>query len=522
MYEDYETKISHDNLAKVIAALPSPVCLVGGWAVYYTVNNNYIVDTGTEYQGSKDIDIGFHIEGDETNELLGESDLAKAVESLKEIGFRIIGMRLFKDYHRETHLLLSEAKAKKTPSYNIFQLYVDILVDNSSNGLKEVTGLTPIDEKLLTHVFKEKMFNAIDGFSTRVILPTPPVLLAMKIRSLPNRTKDHKKYKDIIDVYALIWHSGISIKKLRQDVSNLISSQDMGKMLSSISRSDYAAAADALGIDKRKLESAIKDFVHTPVVASKKSRWPIPSNMSYNGLMMAVKGLSVSGEQKVVDVDVLSKKIGLTTKTVKQGMVFLDSIGVIKRSSRNLYSLTSVGKMYAEAHLSENMEQITQVTLDIINQSHLVELADAIKINKNITRKDLYMRIKAFGGYSDGKGTGNMHGPASSGATTVLRIFEDAGLLNKVIPDKKIDNDRHAIGGASGSHGGGPRPKPGGGKGKHQVRASPLEAAPTNAPDGMNDQAVVALKGVGQVRVNDLETLRVAEMYMDMLRKRLS
>lgn len=522
MYEDYEIKISHDNLAKVIAALPSPVCLVGGWAVYYTVNNKYTVDTGTEYQGSKDIDLGFHIEGDETNELLSKSDLAKAVESLKKIGYRSIGVRLFKDYHRETHLPLSEAKSKKTPSYNIFQLYVDILVDNMSSGLKNVTGLTPFDEKLLTYVFNKNMFNAIDGFSTRVILPTPPVLLAMKIKSLPARTKDHKKYKDIVDVYALIWYSGISTKKLRQDVSNLISSQDMDKMLSSITKSDYAEAADAFGMNKRKLESAIKDFVHTPVLASKKGKWPIPSNMSYNRLMMTVKGLSVSeGEQKAVDVDVLSKKIGVGIDTVKRGISFLDSIGVINRSSRNAYSLTPVGKLYAEAHLNENAEQIMKVTLDIINQSHLVELADAIKINKNITRKDLYMRIKAFGSYPDGKAIGNMHGPTSTGATTVLRIFEDAGLLDKGGSDKEIDDGRHATDGASGPYGG-PRPKPDDGKGNHQVQASPLEEAPANAADGMNDQAVVALRGVGQVRVNDLETLRVAEMYMDMLRKKLS
>lgn len=46
-------------------------------------------------------------------------------------------------------------------------------------------------------------------------------------------------------------------------------------------------------------------------------------------------------------------------------------------------------------------------------------------------------------------------------------------------------------------------------------------AAPLDA-DGMGDQAVLAVKGVGQVRVNDLKTLRVAEMYMDMLREMLS
>ena len=97
LYEEYETEISQNNLARVIAALPVPACLLGGWAVYYTVNSRYRAVTGTSYHGSKDIDLGFHLERDATAKSLRESPLAGAIESLKDMGFRSMGVRLFKE-----------------------------------------------------------------------------------------------------------------------------------------------------------------------------------------------------------------------------------------------------------------------------------------------------------------------------------------------------------------------------------------------------------------------------------------
>lgn len=523
LYEDYETRISHDTLSKVVSALPAPVCLLGGWAVYYTVNTDYRARTGTSYHGSKDIDLGFHLEDNATDKLLRESALARSIESLSSMGFRSMGVRMFKEYHRETHLLLSEAKAKKTPSYNIFQLYVDILADNVPNGIKKAIGFTPFDEKMLVHVFSGKMFNMIDEFSTRVILPTPPVLLAMKIASLPNRTKDHKKHKDIMDMYALIWHSGVRLKKLRMGVSRLVSATDLLKAISSIDKPDYAQAADSLGVDEEKVKSVISDFVRAPVATRQdKSGWALPSNMSYDRLITTVKALLVSGaDQKEVEIEGLAKKVGVTAYTVRRGVSFLQSVGVVESSSRNHCSLTAAGASYARAHLDGNTRQIARHALDMINRSHLIELADVIRINKNVTREDLYKRIKAFGSHSDGKGAGGMHAPIAVGATTVLRLFEDAGLLVRAVPTG--GGGAAAAGGGGAAARGGSRPRsgrPGPGDGG-TMRALSGGAAPLDA-DGMGDQAVLAVKGVGQVRVNDLKTLRVAEMYMDMLREMLS
>lgn len=524
LYEEYETEISRSNLSRVVSTLPTPVCLLGGWAVFYTVNPRYRADTGRSYHGSKDIDLGFHIERDATTESLRESVLANAIESLKGTGFRSMGVRLFKEYHRETNLVLTEAKAKKTPSYNIFHLYVDLLVDNAPSGIKKAIGFTPFDEKLLTHVFEGRMSSPIDEFAMPVILPAPPLLLAMKMASLPSRTKDHKKLKDVMDVYALIWYSGMTVKNLRRDVSELVSNDSMTKMLSSIGRSDYEQAADALGVDRAELESVIKNFVlGGGTVKEAKESWALPTNMSYDKLISTVKALHLTrADQKAVKLEKLSKRIGVSARTTKKGLSFLGSVGVVKPLSQDQYALTDTGAAYAKAHMSDDADQISQLTLKIVEQSHLNELADAIKINKNTTREHLYKRIKTFARRPDGKGVGNMHAPDAAGATTVLSLFEDAGLLERATraPAGKATGKKQRSTNVTSKPHNKPRTRleyVTSGNNDRQVRSN-KEAVVNSETD---DLAVLTVRGVGQIQVNDLETLKLAELHMNVLRKRL-
>ena len=498
--------------------------MLGGWAVYYTVNSRYHADTGTSYHGSKDIDLGFHIESDATVESLRKSALAKAIDILKGMEFRSVGIRLFKEYHRETHVVLAEAKAKKTPTYNIFHLYVDLLVDNAPDCIKKAIGLTPIDEKLLANVFDGRMFRAIDELHARVILPDPALLLAMKATSLPSRTKDHKKHKDVMDIYALIWYSGVPIKTLRQSVAGLISGDGMDRMLSSIGGQDYEQAAVALGVDRKVLENVIKNFVRGgATVKQKKEKWTIPSNISYDRLIMTVKSLhSARADQKPIDLEKISKLTGVTARTTRPGLVFLRSIGIVEVMGEKQYSLTTAGMAYAEAHLNDDVGQISECTRNIIKRSHLGDLEAVIKINKNITREGLYKRIKTFGRLPNGKGTGNMHGPDATGVKTILHLFEDAGLLEKIarVPTvKDADGKRHAtIGTSKPRDGNRPLQRGHAAPGSERTHAGKLSPADGGVID---DQAVLRVSGVGEVQVNDLETLKVAEMYMGILRKRL-
>ena len=62
LYANYETEISFKYLKEVVNILDDPICILGGWAVYFTVNERIKADRGMGYLGSKDIDLGFHID----------------------------------------------------------------------------------------------------------------------------------------------------------------------------------------------------------------------------------------------------------------------------------------------------------------------------------------------------------------------------------------------------------------------------------------------------------------------------
>lgn len=509
LYEGYETEIPQSVLSRVVAAIPAPACLLGGWAVYYTVNSRYRADTGKSYHGSRDIDLGFHLERDATAESLRGSALAGAIDALKGMGFRSMGVRLFKEYHRETRLVLSEAKAKRTPSYNIFHLYVDLLVDNVPGGIKKAIGFTPFDEKMLANVFGGRMFRAIDELPARVILPDPAVLLAMKAASLPARTKDHKKHKDIMDMYALIWHSGVPAMALRRDVSGLVPDGGMARAISSIEGRDYEQAADALGVDREGLESVIRDFALGGAKQGRKGR-SAASDMSYGMLIAAVKALHRAGaNQEAVGPEELSRAIGAGARAARQCLSFLEGAGVVEAAGQDKYSLTAAaGVPYAEAHSSGDASRVAECTRDVIRRSRLAELEDAMKA-KGTTREDLCKRIRALG-IPGGKGAGGMRVPHAAGEAAILRLFEDAGLLERdarAAAAKGAEDGRPAAAGMS---------KPRGGE---------LPTRASHAAQGgggeIDDLAVLTVRGVGLVQVNDLETLRVAEAYLDMLRKRL-
>lgn len=502
LYEGYETEIPQSVLSRVVAAIPAPVCLLGGWAVYYTVDARYRADTGTSYHGSRDIDLGFHLERDATAESMRGSALAGAIDALKGMGFRSMGVRLFREYHRETGLVLSEAKAKRTPSYNIFHLYVDLLVDNAPGGIKRAIGFTPFDERLLANVFEGRMFKAIDDLPARVILPDPALLLAMKAASLPGRTKDHKKHKDIMDMYALIWHSAVPVKALRRGVSGLVPGDGMARAISSIERRDYEQAADALGVDRERLVSVIRDFALGGGAKQGKKGRPATSDMSYGMLIAAVEALHRAwADQEAIGPEDLSKAIGAGPRATRQGLSFLGGVGVVESVGQRQYSLTaSAGVPYAEAHSSGDAGRIAECTRDVIRRSRLAELEGA-------TREDLCKGIAALG-IPGGKGAGAMRIPRAAGEAAILRLFEDAGLLRVAGSVGDDKGRRPAAAGASKPRGGERPPRSG-------------HAAPGGGGE-IDGLAVLTVRGVGQVQVSDLETLRVAEAYLDMLRKRLN
>jgi len=215
-----------------------------------------------DYHGSKDIDIGFHVETNDLTGLSEESPFIKAINSLEANGFVPISQRFVKFYHTETRTELTEQESKRLAQPFIFNLYVDPIVDHIPANVMELLGFVPIDEPLLSAVFQSKKYTIINAFGTKLMLPCPEVLLATKINALHNRTKDHKKIKDICDIYALVWHSKIGHKELHRKLSTLLDVEHTVGILSKINGDDYEEAANALGIGTLEFSNVIKSFTH--------------------------------------------------------------------------------------------------------------------------------------------------------------------------------------------------------------------------------------------------------------------
>ena len=174
--------------------------MLGGWAVYLTVNKDYQEEYGQNYHGSKDIDLGFHIDRSWNINQLKSSPFTKSVTNLEKEGFIPISQRYVKHF-KEDGTELSEQASKKVSHAFMFDLFVDPIVDNMHDDIKEVVGFTPIDEPLLSQVFLNKKCTILKLSDVEVVVPNPEVLLATKINSVNKRTKNHKRIKDIADIY---------------------------------------------------------------------------------------------------------------------------------------------------------------------------------------------------------------------------------------------------------------------------------------------------------------------------------
>ena len=209
---------------------------------------------GKEYIGSRDIDLGFHIEGNAKSQTL--IDVIGILE--KELGFSPLSFRLFKQVHRETGMELDPETARRTPSYDIFPMYVDLIVDHIPDDFKETYGFNPIDETLLKRVFDNENARSEILFLGRLFwLPSPDVLLATKVKSYPSREKEHKRIKDMCDLIALLLFSE-GWKK--DSVIDLVGREIFHKFKDKEKEEDMIEASRVLDLDKDLIKNAMKKF----------------------------------------------------------------------------------------------------------------------------------------------------------------------------------------------------------------------------------------------------------------------
>ena len=264
LYNKLETDTSFAYLKHIIAQLEEPICLLGGWAVYLTVNVNFSKDQGRNYLGSRDIDLGFHLNKSLSKTQLKNTAIGKSLATLKTMGFNNQGFRYYKELHYETGKELTPEEAKRTQTHDIFTMYIDPIVNDIHPSFKEIFGFTPADEPLLTPVFQHKKYRTeLTEFSKHLLLPSPDILLATKIKSIPRRTKDEKLIKDICDIYALLWYSGKDFKKLQEETGNIISGSDRKQLQTFIQKEHdvFQKAHIAMDIDAETIKNLFEQLL---------------------------------------------------------------------------------------------------------------------------------------------------------------------------------------------------------------------------------------------------------------------
>jgi len=249
MYKDIETETSYKYLKIVISSLKEPICILGGWAVFFAVNKNYQKQALRVYIGSRDIDIGF-------NSVSSFKHAASILEN--RLKFKFVSFRYYKNVHAETGKDLSDEEVKSMPQHMYFQMYVDPIMSYANSGLKSVLGFTPIDEPLLKYAFEGKKYGKyVKEFGKNLLLPAPEIILAAKICSAMLRDKEHKRYKDICDITALCLFAGVPIDDIIKTGKSFASKNKLKKFSSMDFAEDIKNCSNTLGLEFGVVKSVI-------------------------------------------------------------------------------------------------------------------------------------------------------------------------------------------------------------------------------------------------------------------------
>ena len=248
MYQDNETELSRRYLTEILRALPQGFCLIGGWAVYLTLNEAFKKATGREYPFSRDIDLGFHLDPEWTPKEFRASFLGKAVAKIQEMGFEPESFRFVKRYHLSQKRELTPTEKRRLPKYETFDLFVDFLVDTDDPRRSKVAGFNVLDEPLLARVFSgpDRATTKMDGIS--ISMPSPRLLMEIKSRSLPRRTPDDKRTKDLVDLCGLLLYSGSKAPSFPKTAEGGKLSADYIRAISGIKDEEWSRVASALDI----------------------------------------------------------------------------------------------------------------------------------------------------------------------------------------------------------------------------------------------------------------------------------
>lgn len=261
LYDRVEYESALLALKEIVAQLPEPFVLIGGWGVYVTVNASFADEHGATYLGSRDIDVCFQVDPECSESDLRTCTFSKALAVIQDIGYSPDGsFRYCKIIKKDTGEVITKEVAQKIGMYDLFYLYIDVMVDNIHPMQKEVFGFHVLDEPVIRRVFNERTGVTVNVDGVELLIPPPAMLLATKLVSIQNRTKDDKLTKDACDIYAILWHSSLPYRQILDEIHSQYP-QECRAGFAAITDEVSEKAARHLGIDAETYRGVIKGLI---------------------------------------------------------------------------------------------------------------------------------------------------------------------------------------------------------------------------------------------------------------------
>ncbi len=257
-YIDSVTRLSEKELKNVLKLAEPPVAIVGGWAVYFLVNPGFQEEQGRSYIGSRDIDLGVHVDPEWTSSGIIKEAVAKTLASLEKEYIRSrFGFQ--QHFHQDTGKRLTPDEARELPLHELFDLFIDIIPDTPHlDAFQNAFGFRPPAEPMLEKVFQgeaDQLSKYVPWGVKSVLVPSPALMAAMKVRSLPDREKGHKKVKDVADLHALLWYVK-PYTEIKEEVLRLVTEEDLQK-LKDIEKRFFEEAGTLLQVEPELIRETI-------------------------------------------------------------------------------------------------------------------------------------------------------------------------------------------------------------------------------------------------------------------------
>ena len=185
-----------------------------------------------------------------------KSDLRKAVDSIESLGFEAVSFRFMRRFSSDG-AELTEEQSRRLPQYEMFNLYIDLLVDTADERRHNVVGFSIAEEPLLQNVFLGKQKSAKKLHGLDIVLPDPDLLMEMKINSFPNRTQDDKRTKDLTDICALLLYSGSKPSTLTHSKGRATRIENFQNAIASLPEDEWDSVARILDEQKNDLKRVV-------------------------------------------------------------------------------------------------------------------------------------------------------------------------------------------------------------------------------------------------------------------------